>query len=302
MSAAHAVTIVVLTYNRWQDTRECLASIYASDACDSNVIVVDNGSTDNTLKMLPREFPNVTLICNSDNAGYAEGNNIGIRAALEQNAEFALVLNNDVVVAKTWLTPLLDAMQKDVRAALAGPLVLHADEPRIIQSAGGVLPASWHAFHRAANEAFVGQFTQVEQVDWLSGCTILARSRAVREFGLLDAAFYMYGEDVDWCVRARKAGYHVLFVPESNVWHKGVQRNYTPPPHVTYYSARNELQLIRQHRGGTGALVRALLRDARTLTSWSLRPRWRAQRAHRDALARALRDFFRGARGRVARG
>lgn len=88
-----------------------------------------------------RDFPNVTLIRNSENVGYAEGNNIGIRAALTNNAEFIAVLNNDVFLAPDWLTPLLDALTRDEQAAFAGPLIFHADEPHVIQSAGRHAPA-----------------------------------------------------------------------------------------------------------------------------------------------------------------
>lgn len=300
MSAALRVHIVVLTYNRWNDTRECLASVMASDAKSAQVLVVDNGSTDETLTALPREFPDVYLIRNAANLGYANGNNVGLRYAMENGAEFAVVLNNDVVVAANWLEQLLDAADADSRAALLGPMVYHASEKKVIQSAGGVLPEDWHSFHRGANETDADRYQTVERVDWLTGCTVLARCAALNDLGLLDAAFYMYGEDVDWCVRARKAGYHVLFVPRAHVWHKGVQRDYTPSPYITYYSARNELQLIRKHHGGGMVLARAFARHARTLLSWSVHPRWRDRRAHRDALAKALRDFVRGASGQVS--
>ena len=294
-----SVYILVLTFNRWNETRECLASVYASDAANARVVVMDNGSTDETLDALPREFPQVHLIQNPTNLGYAEGNNVGLRYALEQDAEFAVVLNNDVVVARDWLVPLMEAAVRESDAAFLGPLVYHASEPNVIQSAGGMLPRDWHSYHRGANDIDRQQFSKVEavEVDWLTGCTVLARCAALREIGLLDPAFYMYGEDIDWCVRATRAGYRVLFVPQAHVWHKGVQRDYTPSPYVTYYSARNELQLIRKHHGGALVLLRALARHARTVASWTLRPRWQNQRAHRDALARALRDFVRGASG-----
>lgn len=298
MTAAPPVYIVVLTFNRWQDTRACLTSVFACSYSNIRVLVIDNGSKDETLDELPVAFQ-VHLIRNSRNLGYAEGNNVGLRYALAEGAEFTVVLNNDVIVAQDWLEPLVQAAQSDPRAALLGPMVYHIGEPRVIQSAGGILPGNWHTAHRGANEPDLGQFSRTEAVDWLTGCAILARSSALREIGLLDPAFYMYGEDVDWGVRASRAGYRILFVPRSRVWHKGVQRNYAPAPQVTYYSARNELQLIRKHHGGSVTLARAFARHARTISSWTLRPRWRGQRAHRDALARALVDFVRGSSGQI---
>lgn len=302
MSTTPSVSIVVLTYNRWQDTRESLGSVFAGSYPNQHVLVVDNGSTDETLTALAQTFPQATLLCNPANLGYAEGNNVGIRHAVQAGAEYVVVLNNDVVVAPDWLEALVQAAEQDHDAALLGPLVYHATEPDIIQSAGGVLPADWHSAHRSANEPDRGQYSTVEPVAWLTGCTILARANALSTIGLLDSDFYMYGEDVDWCVRAARAGYHVLFVPRSRVWHKGVQRDYAPSPYVTYYSARNELRLIRKHHGGRLTLARAFARHARTVSSWTLKSEWRTQRAHRDALARALRDFVLGSSGQLPPG
>ncbi len=262
----------------------------------TRVLVLDNGSTDETLTALPKEFPRVELIRNPVNMGYADGNNVGLQIALERNAEFAIVLNNDVTVAPDWVEQLLKAAHANPDAALIGPLVFHASDPTMIQSAGGLLGVEWHSYHRGANAPDRGQFAKTEAVDWLSGCTVMARCSALGKFGLLDPLFYMYGEDVDWCVRATKAGYRVLFAPKSHVWHSGVRPDYSPAPYVTYYTTRNELILIRKHRGGI-PLVRALVRQMRTLTSWTVRPKWREHRDHRDALARALWDFARGVSG-----
>jgi GT2 family glycosyltransferase len=296
LSEPHGTSIINLTYNKWQDTLACLTSVFESNLKGAHVIVVDNGSEDETLTLLPQRFPRVELIRNTTNLGYADGNNVGLKLALDRNSEFVTILNNDVRVAPDWLVHLRGAAGSDMRAALVGPLVMHADEPERIQSAGGILPSNWHAFHRGANELDQGQYAAVESVDWLSGCTVLARCSALYKIGFLDASFYMYGEDVDWCVRARRADFSVLFAPRARVWHSGVSRDYTPAPYVTYYSARNELNLIRKHRGGV-PLVQALARQTRTLTSWTVRPRWREQREHRDALAHALRDFVRGVSG-----
>ena len=122
----------------------------------------------------------------------------------------------------------------------------------------------------------------------------MAHRGVLEKIGLIDPAFFIYSEEVDWCVRARAAGYENLFVPTAHLWHKGVKRNYQPSPRVTYLSARNELLLLTKHHAGWRALAATWLRHLRTLASWSVRPRWRAQRAQRDALARGLLDFVRG--------
>lgn len=284
------VLVVIVTYNQWALTRACLESLAQATSANFEVLVVDNASTDGTPERVREFAPNVKVIENGVNVGYAQGNNVGLEYALQQTFEYAMILNNDVTVAENCLDVLVQAADANPDAALLGPLVYHADEPTVIQSAGGVLPKDWHARHRGANQSDRNQFAEIAAVEWLTGCAVLARASALGKFGLLDENFFMYGEDVDWGVRARQAGYRVLVVPQAHVWHRGVRRDYAPAPYVTYYSARNELQLMQKHRAGVSPYLRAWARNARTVASWSVLPRWRGQRAHRDALARALRD------------
>lgn len=291
MTSAFEVTAIVLTFNRWAETRACLTALFAGTWPRLKVLVVDNGSTDETRVELPLAFPAAHLLLNETNLGYVGGNNAGLRLVLSGGSSFALVVNNDVIVAPDCVATLVAAAQDHPEAALFGPLIYHADEPEIIQSAGGCLQNDWHSYHRGANRRDNGQFHTIQAVDWLSGCVILARTRALAQIGILDSTFFMYGEDVDWGVRTRRAGWEVLFVPTARAWHAGVSRNYDPPPYVTYYTARNELQLMRKHHAGGLPLLRALMRSLRTLISWTLLPRWRHRRAHRTALVRALGDF-----------
>ncbi|MBI5302405.1 MAG: glycosyltransferase family 2 protein [Chloroflexi bacterium] len=284
------VVVVILTFNSARTIRECLDSLLALRAANVEIVVVDNQSTDATREIVQQNYPAVTLIANARNLGYAEGNNVGLRYALDRGAAFALVLNDDVVVAPEMLDELLAAADVHPNAALLGPLVYHHASPAMIQSAGGGQTRDWQFFHRGQNQRDEGQFRAVEPVGWLTGCAILARCDALARVGLFDTDYFMYWEDVDWCLRARRVGYRVLFVPQAKLWHKGVQVDYQPSPRVAYYSARNEFLLFRKHHAGGLATLRAFLRHARTVTSYTLRPRWRDRRLHRDALARALRD------------
>ena len=109
--------------------------------------------------------------------------------------------------------------------------------------------------------------------------------------GLLDERFFIYWDETEWCVRAGKAGWRIVHVPAAKVWHKGVQRDYRPKPHVTYYSTRNRLLMLRTHHAPIAARVLAWAQIVRTLTSWSVKPRWRHMRSHRDAMWRGAVDF-----------
>ncbi len=284
---APRVVIIVLTFNSAQNIRECLASLAALDYPNFEIVVVDNGSTDDTVYRARTHAPAPTVIVNERNLGYAAGNNVGLQYALDHGAEFALVLNDDVMVAPDLLTHLVRVAQADPRAALVGPLVYHHSTPDVIQSAGGAL-GDWTFPHRGMNEPDRGQFQRVEPVVWLSGCAILARCRALKTIGLFDPDFFMYWEDVDWCLRARRSGYTVLLVPQAKVWHKGVQVTYAPSPRVAYYMARNELYLLAKHHAGWRVQITSWLKYIRTIVSYSVRPKWKNRRAYRNAQARAL--------------
>jgi GT2 family glycosyltransferase len=283
----------VLAHNEKANLLECLRSVALQDYPRVRTVVVDNDSRDGSPDAVRDRFPHAELIETGANLGYAEGNNVGLRRSLADGVDYVLVLNADVVVAPDAVTHLVDALQRTPQAAFAGPLVYHFTEPSVIQSAGGLRTPDWRFVHRGPNDPDEGQYRATEPVAWATGCALLARTAALRRIGLLDPAFFIYYEEVDWCLRAAAAGYQVLFVPAAKVWHKGVQRDYAPTPRVTYLFARNELLLLTKHRAGMPAVIRALARHLRTLVSWSVRPRWRSKRAHRAALAAALCDFLR---------
>jgi hypothetical protein len=288
-----SVVIIILTYNSAPHIRECFASLAGLDYPNFEIVVVDNASTDETVSLARTSVPAPTVLVNDTNLGFAAGNNVGLRYALSTKADYALILNDDVLVARDVLRALVNVAQAEPQSALLGPQVYHHAAPTVIQSAGGGRTSDWQFFHRGQNQVDYGQFTQVDRVVWLTGCAMLARCAALPQIGLFDPDYFMYWEDVDWCLRARAKGYEVLFVPAAKVWHKGVQIDYQPNPQVVYYSVRNEFLLFRKHHAGVSVTLRAFLRHARTVTSYTLRPKWRARHQHRDALVRGVYDALR---------
>ena len=115
--------------------------------------------------------------------------------------------------------------------------------------------------------------------------------------GVLDERFFMYWEETEWCLRAKKAGWNIFCVPRAKVWHKGVQRDYNPNPSVTYYTTRNRLLTLSKHQAPFHVNALAWGRIIRTLTSWTIKPKWRSKLAHRDAMWRGVRDFIKGSWG-----
>jgi hypothetical protein len=284
------VAIILLSYNDWPQTLECLDSFSRVAYHNLEILAVDNGSTNPLFDAARAKHPGLAIIENGKNLGYAEGNNVGICHAIQNGADYILVQNNDTVVEPDFIDKLVQAAEGHPLAAFFGPMVYHYDEPQIIQSAGGLMTRNWRAYHRGQNEQDNRQYQTVDPVRWVSGCSIMARVTALEKIGLLDPEFFIYSEETDWCLRAGEAGFEVLFVPQAKIWHKGVQRDYKPSPRTVYLSVRNELLLLRKHHAGPVALTTRWLYHLRTLMSYTLRPKWCAKKKDRNAIAYALRD------------
>jgi GT2 family glycosyltransferase len=282
--------IVILNWNNAPDTIECLESVSRLDYPNYRVLVVDNGSTDGSVGLIRAAHPNVKIIETGENLGYAGGNNFGIRHVLRSGADFVFIVNNDVIVAPDCLSRLVTAAQHETLAGLIGPKVYHRERPDHIQSAGIVLDASFRSHHRGLNELDTGQFNTIDEVDAIVGCAIFARRDALLHIDLLDPSYFMYHEDIDWCCRARKAGYKVLYVPHGEVWHRDSQIRAADLPRITYYMTRNAYLLMSKQSTGFLIKARVVFQDLVWLTNWTLNPKWRHKREQRDALLKGLID------------
>jgi GT2 family glycosyltransferase len=286
------VICVVLNTNRREDTLACLTSLEQITYKNHQIIVLDNASSDGSVETIRSNFPAVQIIELSDNLGYAGNNNVGIKTALEQEADWVWVLNEDTIIDPDCLAHLVNVGESDPRIGIVGPMVYHHDEPDIIQSGGGKLSRYWQGWHIAQNKPDLGQFYQPHDVDWITGCAILVRRAVIDEVGMLDVRFFYYWEETEWCMRAGRAGWRILNVPQAKIWHKGVQRDYHPSPSVTYYATRNHLLMLAKHKAPPIAWFVAWGQILRTLTSWTVRPKWRSMHQHRDAMWHGAIDFL----------
>jgi GT2 family glycosyltransferase len=295
------IVAVVLNTNRRDDTLACLESLARLDYPDRAVLVLDNASTDGSAAAIAAAHPDVRVLPLTENRGYAGNNNVGIAAALEMGADWVLVLNEDTILDPACFTELMRVAATDERIGVLGPLVYHHDEPAVIQSAGGLMNGRWEAWHRGQNEDDTGQFAAPQDVQWISGCAILVRREVIAQVGPLDERFFYYWEETEWCVRAGRAGWRVVLVPAARIWHKGVKRDYRPGPSVAYYNTRNHLLLMSKHHASVGAWLRQWAGIARTLVSYTVKPRWRERRESRDAIWWGATDFLRGRWGQMPR-
>jgi hypothetical protein len=222
---APKVYIIVLNYNRKEDTLDCLDSLYKMDYPNFKVVMVDNGSSDGTALAVMEVYPHAHVIENRRNLMFSEGNNVGIRAALSEGADYVLLLNNDTVVAPDMLSRMVDAMQAHPAAGMAGPMIYYyppkAGEPELIWYAGGIVKL-WQGLtaHRGIRERDTGQYKGIGYTDYITGCALLATRECLENVGLLDPSYFIYAEDADLTMRARLAGYKLLFVPAATMWHK----------------------------------------------------------------------------------
>jgi len=243
---------IVLNWNNYHDTRECIESIRRSTQRVTKIVIIDNGSTDSSFTRLREDYENdslIYLIRNEANLGFARGVNVGIRYALNQGADFILLVNNDAVLDPDCIRKLVTVMQKNPAIGLAGPRILYFnDRHRIWQGASRFsLLKSW-VCHPEANKKQNRCALDTKEVTCLTGCVMLIARRVLEDVGLFDEDFFMYGEDVDFCLRALKAGWSMVHVPSAKAWHKirSTSKDRTSP-FVMYHRARSRILFLRKH-------------------------------------------------------
>ncbi|MBI5465538.1 glycosyltransferase family 2 protein [Candidatus Gottesmanbacteria bacterium] len=257
------VTIIILNWNGKEDTLECLKSVRQLSAinCQLSTIVVDNGSTDGLVNEIKNEKlkmknDNVKLkiIENKKNLGFAEGNNVGIRYALKEGADYVMLLNNDTLVEKNMVKELLWVMEKDKTIAIAGPKIYFApgfeyhanrykeeERGKVIWYAGGII--DWqnvYASHRGVDEVDHGQYNKEEETDFVTGCAMMVKREVFEKIGFLDPKYFLYFEDNDFCQRAKRAGFKIFYVPKAIIYHKNAASSEKPGSAIQqYYQTRN---------------------------------------------------------------
>lgn len=218
------VAIVIVNWNGWEDTIECLESLYGIDYSNYDIIIIDNHSKDDSVYKIKDRFidKDFTIIENEENYGFAEGSNIGIRYALKYlNPKYILLLNNDTVVDKDFLEELIYAGENDTHIGILGPKIYYYDKPNVIWSAGCKI--SWklaRGLQIGTGEIDHGQYDDQKEVEYVSGSAFLIKKEVIDVIGLMDKNYFLYFEESDWTLRADQSGYRSLYVPTAKIWHK----------------------------------------------------------------------------------
>jgi GT2 family glycosyltransferase len=283
------VSIIILNWNGYEDTLECLESLYQIDYPNYNVIVVDNGSEDDSIKIIKdycagkikigsdffdydinnkpidiyefceensevitcisNQFFNnnnhnkLILIKNNKNYGFAEGNNIAIKFVINNlNSDYILLLNNDTVTESNFLEKLVSIGTNDTNVGIIGPNIYYYDSPNLLQSSGAEI--NWNkGSSRLLNNL---DSKNVVEVDYVSGCALLAKTELFSKIGFLNSEYFAYWEEADFCIRAINKGYKVINISNSKVYHK-ISSSTGKKGVYHYYMRRNMFWFMKQH-------------------------------------------------------
>lgn len=255
------VFIVILNYNGLEVLKKCLTSVFKSDYPNFEIIVVDNNSSDDSLEIAKINFSKAIFIKNEANLGFAAGNNMGIKFALERAADFILLLNNDVEVEKNFLTQLIDNVAAKEDIGLSSPIIFDG-ETREIWFAGGYI--DWwrlktiHVKNIRTEKLFPTQI--------ITGCAMLIRAAVFQKIGLLDEDFFLYWEDADFSWRSSQAGFQNMVVSASWIYHWEKSRERLE--NKTYWLVVSGLIFSRKNANGFFKIWGAFYLQLRKIKNW----------------------------------
>ena len=260
------IGIVLLNWNNWPDTLSCLEDInkFTYPPERLRVFVVDNYSSDESLSLLEKHN-GYELITLEKNIGFAGGNNQGIQKALDQGCEYILLLNNDTNSPPNLLHPLLSIFSERNDAGIVAPKILYQQPPNTIWYAGGRFTTPRIIGDLVGlDELDKGQYNEIRQVDFATGCCMLVHKKVFDRVGLLDADFFFYHEDIDFCLRAKQAGFSVWFQPESTIIHNVSKSTVDNLAYRTYLYASARVIFFHKHIRGLKILWVVILEIIRT--------------------------------------
>lgn len=259
------ISIIIVTWNGKEFLDKCLQSIFDNVSnCRFETIVVDNASIDGAPDLVKEKYPQVRLIRNSENLGFAKANNIGIK---ESTGEYVCLINSDVVVLKNCLELMCQYMNEHPKIGVLGPKVLYPDNS--LQLSCREFPTLWkNMCHAMAldkllpNSDFFSGYEMVNwphdsvrEVDYLSGCFMMVRQSAIEHVGLLDDDFFFYAEDKDWCKRFWKTDWKVVYYPRAKAIHYESGSADKDPVKFYVQQAKANLQYYSKHHSRSAQIA-----------------------------------------------
>jgi GT2 family glycosyltransferase len=244
--------IILLNYNNWQDTLDCVKSLKASEVSEANILIIENFSSDDSYMKLSKEFPLIKILRMEKNLGFTGGNNVGIKYAVENKYEYAILLNNDTIVESSdTFKILIEEMDKNKYATLGTGRIYYYPQKELIWYDGGQLiryrGMATHTNYRM-NRNNTKLNDNLRKTNFVSGCYMCIRLKDITTLGYLNEKIFIYLDDVEYSARAIKKNMKILYIPRAAIYHKAKGEN-KRTPRMVYYSIRNRRLVINLHFG-----------------------------------------------------
>ncbi len=244
-----SILIILVNWNGKNDTIECLDSLTKVTYENYSVLVVDNGSSDDSIIKIQEKYPHIPILQTHENLGFAGGNNIGISYGLKHDYTWVLLLNNDTIVAPNFLQEFMNCHQEEKKAKILGSKIYNYSDPQKIDHLGGMWdPVRADFTSLCQNKTEDGSsFEKMEKVDYVCGACMLIHRDVFQKVGLLEPSFFLFWEETDFCYRARKEGFETWTAPKAKIWHKINASFSGGKPHTQYFWWRSRLLWIKRN-------------------------------------------------------
>ncbi len=249
----HSIYVIILNYNGYSDTMQCINSLQNSiysEEVDYKIVVVDNHSKDNSFVLLQNTLPvGVSLLQSHRNAGYAYGNNIGIKYAIEHGAQYICILNNDTIITEDFISPCINYLEKKDNVAFIGPMIMN-HKNGLVQNTGGnisIIKGKSYELNKNASEKSIKK--ELIECDFVYGAAMLFRSSLIQIIGLIPENYFLFYEETEWCYKAKQAGFINCINTKAKIVHKGSESLKMMNAMQHYLMQRNRALFVK--RNGT---------------------------------------------------
>ena len=264
MKNSPKVAVVILNWNGRKYLEQFLPSVLASSYPNLEIIIGDNASTDDSVSFLKANYPQLRIIQNDQNYGFAGGYN---RILAQVDADYFILLNSDVEVTENWIYPVVQLMQSESQIAAAQPKILSYHDKKSFEyagAAGGLIDFLGYPFCRGrifdTLEKDLGQYDVAKEVFWASGAALFIKKTAWIEIGGFDEDFFAHMEEIDLCWRLKNRGYQIWYCPDAKVYHVGGGTLNADSPFKTFLNFRNNLWMIHKNSSAITAFFKIFIR------------------------------------------
>ena len=243
-----SIYVILVNYNGLRDTEDCIESIKHSTYRNYKIVVVDNCSPNNDAQKLKVDYDDIILINNKENEGFAKANNRGIDVALQNGADYVMLLNNDTIVEADFLEKMIDTAQELAADLLTCKIMYNYDRSKIWYGGGGINWKKGYGVHYTNDE-----LKEISEIEFASGCCMLLARRTIEKLKLPED-YFMYFEDVDYCAKLKENGFHIFYTPFIKLYHKVSASSGVESPFFVYYWNRNRLIFMKKYRSKIGRI------------------------------------------------